>query len=36
MGVLVRWGMRYGKPAMGDELAALKDAGCDRILVAPL
>ena len=34
--VLVRWGMRYGNPAMGTELAALKDAGCDRILVAPL
>lgn len=35
-GVVVRWGMRYGRPAMGDELAALKEAGCDRILVAPL
>jgi ferrochelatase len=28
--------MRYGNPAMGAELQALKDAGCDRILVAPL
>lgn len=34
--VLVRWGMRYGNPALGAELQALKDAGCDRILVAPL
>lgn len=34
--VQVRWGMRYGRPALGDELKALKDAGCDRILVAPL
>ncbi len=33
---LVRWGMRYGKPALGDELQALKDAGCERILFAPL
>ena len=32
----VRWAMRYGNPAMGAELQALKDAGCDRILVAPL
>jgi protoporphyrin/coproporphyrin ferrochelatase len=35
-GVLVRWGMRYGNPAMGAEVQALKDAGCDRILIAPL
>ncbi len=34
--VQVRWGMRYGNPAMGAELAALQAAGCDRILVAPL
>lgn len=34
--VQVRWGMRYGSPAVGSELQALKDAGCDRILVAPL
>lgn len=34
--VIVRWGMRYGKPAIGDELQALMDAGCDRILLAPL
>ena len=35
-GVLVRHAMRYGRPALGDEFAALKAAGCDRILVAPL
>jgi ferrochelatase len=34
--VLVDWAMRYGSPSIGDRLAALKDAGCDRILVAPL
>ena len=34
--VQVRWGMRYGNPALGDELRGLKDAGCDRILIAPL
>jgi protoporphyrin/coproporphyrin ferrochelatase len=35
-GALVRWGMRYGNPALGAELQALKDAGCERILFAPL
>jgi ferrochelatase len=35
-GVMVSWGMRYGNPAMGAELQRLKDAGCQRILVAPL
>ncbi len=34
--VLVRWGMRYGNPALGAGLAALKAAGCERVLVAPL
>jgi ferrochelatase len=34
--VLVDWAMRYGQPAIGDRLAAMKVAGCDRILVAPL
>jgi protoporphyrin/coproporphyrin ferrochelatase len=33
---LVDWAMRYGKPAIGERLAALRDAGCDRILLAPL
>lgn len=35
-GVAVRWAMRYGKPAIASELDALKQAGCDRILFAPL
>jgi ferrochelatase len=33
---LVDWAMRYGKPAIGERLAALQAAGCDRILIAPL
>lgn len=32
----VRWAMRYGSPAIPQEIAALQDAGCDRILIAPL
>lgn len=35
-GVRVGWAMRYGNPALGAELQRLKDAGCERILVAPL
>lgn len=35
-GVMVRWGMRYGNPAIADEIAAMKAAGCERILFAPL
>ena len=35
-GVIVDWAMRYGRPAIGDRLQALKDAGCERILLAPL
>jgi len=35
-GVTVDWAMRYGNPAIGDQLTAMKDAGCDRILIAPL
>jgi protoporphyrin/coproporphyrin ferrochelatase len=34
--VRVSWAMRYGGPAIASELARLKAAGCDRILVAPL
>jgi ferrochelatase len=34
--VRVDWAMRYGNPAIGDRLAAMKDAGCERILIAPL
>ena len=35
-GVLVDWAMRYGRPSIPERLAAMKDAGCDRILLAPL
>ena len=35
-GVTVDWAMRYGKPAIGERLAAMKAAGCERILIAPL
>ena len=34
--VRVSWAMRYGKPAIGAQIAALKAEGCDRILLAPL
>ncbi len=34
--VLVDWAMRYGNPAIGDRLTAMKKAGCERILLAPL
>lgn len=34
--VRVGWAMRYGNPAIGDKLKAMKDAGCERILIAPL
>ncbi|GGC24397.1 ferrochelatase [Novosphingobium marinum] len=32
----VDYAMRYGNPSIGRQLQALKDEGCDRILVAPL
>jgi ferrochelatase len=35
-GIVVDWAMRYGKPSIGNRLAALQAAGCDRILLAPL
>jgi ferrochelatase len=35
-GVTVDWAMRYGNPSIGDRLAAMKAAGCERILLAPL
>lgn len=34
--VQVGWGMRYGNPSIEQELTRLKDAGCDRILLAPM
>ena len=35
-GVAVDWAMRYGNPSIPDRLAAMKAAGCERILLAPL
>ncbi|MDH7974612.1 ferrochelatase [Sphingomonas sp. AR_OL41] len=35
-GVMVDWAMRYGRPSIGDRIAAMKAAGCERILFAPL
>ena len=35
-GVIVDYAMRYGKPTIGERLAAMKANGCDRILIAPL
>ena len=35
-GVRVAYAMRYGRPAIATELRALLDAGCERILLAPL
>ncbi len=32
----VRYAMRYGNPSVADQLAAMKEAGCNRILIAPL
>ena len=32
----VRYAMRYGEPSIPRQLAALKEEGCDRILIAPL
>jgi protoporphyrin/coproporphyrin ferrochelatase len=34
--VMVDWAMRYGNPSIASRLDALKAAGCDRILIAPL
>lgn len=35
-GVRVDWAMRYGKPSIPERLTALFEAGCERILLAPL
>ena len=35
-GVVVDWAMRYGRPAIGDRIQAMKEAGVERILLAPL
>ncbi|MEM1287207.1 MAG: ferrochelatase [Pseudomonadota bacterium] len=34
--VIVDWGMRYGNPSIASRLDALKEQGCDRILLFPL
>lgn len=34
--VSVDWAMRYGRPSIPDRLRAMKAAGCERILLAPL
>jgi ferrochelatase len=35
-GVAVDWAMRYGEPSLGERLRAMREAGCGRILLAPL
>jgi ferrochelatase len=35
-GVIVDHAMRYGRPAIRQRIDALKEAGCERILIAPL
>jgi ferrochelatase len=35
-GVTVEWAMRYGNPSVASRLDAMKQAGCERILVVPL
>ena len=35
-GILVDWAMRYGNPSVDSRLAAMRKAGCERILFAPL
>ncbi|MEZ0494842.1 ferrochelatase [Sphingomonas sp. IW22] len=35
-GVMVDYAMRYGNPSIASRLQALKDAGCERVLLAPL
>ncbi len=34
--VEVDWAMRYGEPSIAARIGALKDKGCDRLLVVPL
>lgn len=34
--VLVEYAMRYGQPSIESRITAMKQAGCDRILLAPL
>ena len=34
--LIIDWAMRYGKPSIAERLQALKDQGCEKILLAPL
>lgn len=34
--LVVDWGMRYGNPSIDSKLTALREQGCDRILIFPL
>jgi ferrochelatase len=34
--IIVDWAMRYGQPPVASRLEALKEQGCDRILLVPL
>lgn len=34
--VVVDWAMRYGNPSIPSRIAAMKEAGCERIIFAPL
>jgi ferrochelatase len=34
--VTVDWAMRYGRPSIHEKLAAMMEAGCDRVLLAPM
>jgi len=34
--VVVDWAMRYGKPSIAERIDALKEQGCDKLLVFPL
>lgn len=34
--IMVDWAMRYGQPSIPDKIKALKNAGCERILLFPL
>ena len=34
--ILVDWAMRYGNPSIRSRIAALAQAGCDRLLIVPL
>jgi ferrochelatase len=34
--ICISWGMRYGKPSIGERLDELQSQGCDRIVILPL